>query len=493
MEQTSLKIGINLPSDERLPVMSLQNRSFPMRSTSASSVRSSLPTSAMQTGSEYWTLIRLTAAGQVKREASAIAQRFFHQQFSQFLSEEDLKHVVIQEQLWQVSRDTDSADHDAAELCLRCFISFQIERTCTQLETQFGQNYGFSRSDLFPFVLNDDGRTLIGQSFAGQILQKFDPERGSLTSWTVRLVKHDRSLNAFLLECGLYLISDWAILNDTKLDNLQKIFSKFYQRTAAEIEQAAVLLESYRAVYLRDRLQQRVTGQCSTPTEQQLQEIGKLVQQKTKHPSPLSILVQLQDLAALLRQYRIAARTKKLPTEPPGEYEPSIQSDESEKDQEDFLRSYRQGFRTCLEQALAHVIEDKLQQKKPQKAQDFIIALRLFHCQGLPMGEIAKQVGLKAQFQVSRLLKLDEFRSDVRQRLLKSLRDWVLDKAEEYVHPDQLQELDSKVELALSEQVEAVMQDAARQAKTPKAYASGTLFSRSVCRYLDDKNFDLNH
>jgi hypothetical protein len=48
--------------------------------------------------------------------------------------------------------------------------------------------------------------------------------------------------NAFLLEHEVYLVSDWAILNDTSSKQLQRIFSQFHHLTSQEIQQAMQLL-----------------------------------------------------------------------------------------------------------------------------------------------------------------------------------------------------------------------------------------------------------
>jgi hypothetical protein len=86
-------------------------------------------------------------------------------------------------------------------------------------------------------------------------------------------------------------VSNWAILNDTKLKQLERILQEFYHLSQDEIDQAAILLESYHAVYRRDRLQwrrlQMASGQtkieqpCLPPSESQLQEIARRVNIKS--------------------------------------------------------------------------------------------------------------------------------------------------------------------------------------------------------------------
>ena len=89
----------------------------------------------------------------------------------------------------------------------------------------------------------------------------------------------------------------------------------FHNLTLTEIEQASFLLESYHAIYRQDRLKQRLKfkGKCPSPSSEQLERIAQLLQQKTKVVlSVENTLSQLQELAELLRQYRIYVRSGKL-------------------------------------------------------------------------------------------------------------------------------------------------------------------------------------
>jgi hypothetical protein len=118
----------------------------------------------------------------------------------------------------------------------------------------------------------------------------------------------------------VYPISDWAILNDTKSKQLERILAEFHHLSESEITLACVLLESYHAVYRRDRLRQRrnqvTSGQarmkqpCAPPTPNQLQEIVLLFNaQATLNLRAEEIANQLQDLAKRLREYRRYVRT----------------------------------------------------------------------------------------------------------------------------------------------------------------------------------------
>ena len=445
----------------------------------------------------YWQIVRLDSSGKTRTDALPTAQTYFEQNYLS-VEESDIADRAIAKALWQVM-----TQEAAAFLCLRCNISHQIFQVCLHLERQFGNNYGFSLTDLLPYVLDDDGRSAHStyQPLSYQILQKFDPDRSSLSTWTAKLVKQHRELNTFLLQHGIYLLSDWAILNDTNAKKLQRVLSDFHHLTATEISSAIALLESYHAVYRQERLRQRQqgqsSGQCPPPTTEQLQQIAQRVQ-PAKAIAPDIILNRLQALAQRLRQHRLYVRGNLATTSIDDPHaKPVIEaislSENSEQDDEiskqtKFLQNYRQQMLAALDRSFEQAIAIRLQgksSKAQQKAKIFVIALQLFHCQGMTMGEIATQVGLKAQFEVTRLLKLKEFRTDVRHYLLQDLQRKVRDLATDHIHLERLRNLDSAIAEALTEQVDQLMRDAESDAKTAKSYTTETLFSRRLCEYLD--------
>jgi hypothetical protein len=110
-------------------------------------------------------------------------------------------------------------------------------------------------------------------------------------------------------------LSDWAILNDTKSKQLERILTEFYRLSKSEIYQACSLLESYHAVYRRNRLEQRrsqlassqgrIKVACLPPTPTQLHEIAQRVNAKASLKLQAEqVRIQLQDLAERLRRYR---------------------------------------------------------------------------------------------------------------------------------------------------------------------------------------------
>lgn len=104
------------------------------------------------------------------------------------------------------------------------------------------------------------------------------------------------------------------------------------------------------------------------------------------------------------------------------------------------------------------------------------------------MGEIAPQIGLQAQFQVTRLMKLKEFRANVRTRLLQLLLDRVLDQATRYTDPTHLQTLNHSLKAVLEEEVSTLLQQAETEAAVAKQRPLTSLFARRLCHYLDIRN-----
>ncbi len=475
----------------------------------------------LQNITKYWTLVSIDVTGKCKIEEIAPAKAFFLASFPEFLQESEVPDTLIQCQLWYWMREATPEVCVVAESCLKCFISHQIKRTCQHLAAQFGAKHGFMYYDLLPFVLDDDGRRVSRdkgkfastpyQSLQHNILQSFNPEQSSLSTWTSRMVKHHRELNAFLLEHGVYLVSDWAILNDTNSKQLQRIFSQFHHLTSWEIQQATQLLKSYHAVYRTQRLQQRragIKGRCQPPTTEQLCQIQELLStQTTRRLSPKTVMTQLQVMASRLREYRIHVRGGSLPTESidtavngdlvnPILFRDLVDLRYTSDAQTEFLNSYRQQFLSCLDEAIAFVTEEqvrKLQDKDALKAQKFITALQLFYCQGLSMGEIASSLNLQAQFHVSRLLKLKSFRADIQQQFFLRLRDRVINEAKAYTDLERLQALKGQIEEALDEQITKVFQDAAKEASTATNTRNQTLnnslFTERLCRYLNLNRF----
>lgn len=459
---------------------------------------------------EYWTLVRLNSTGNRELQEIDGAKNFFNDFLAHLPRESQESDASIQKQLLEFSQTNSSQSSLFAQRCLLCFISWQIEKVCFSLEQQFGNFHGFTCYDLFPYVLDDDGSLqspTTYQCLSREILQSFEPEKSTLSTWTSRKVRQNKGLNKYLLECGLYLVSDWAILNDTKPQQLENILGNFHSLTKLEIQQFQQLLSAYHKVYRAERFCQRTHHQskkkCQPPTTQQLQEITEVLQTKGIYSlSTITVMQKLQNLATQLRNYRIHVRGASFPTESLDEQLnenftlieqiPSQNAENliTENDEtEDFLKTYRAQLLNCLDNALNTVIQSrmkKLQKKDIDKANKFAIALRLFHCERLSMSNIAKQLGLRAQDAVARLLKLKEFRADVRQEILVKLKQQVIELAQKYSNPTSLTNLEAQITEALNEQIGNIISQAELEASTMQINCAVSSFSDRLCKELDN-------
>ncbi|MEO1299916.1 MAG: hypothetical protein AAFW75_29925, partial [Cyanobacteria bacterium J06636_16] len=384
----------------------------------------------MSAVSHYWHLQRLDSTGQCRRQPFEAARTWLQSQDTEFrpeVSEDDRALQAYLLACWRQAPEPTAI----ALLCLRCFVSHAIRQACLQLVSQFGEYYQFRGADLFPFVLDDDGKPIDRYRPLGvHIIETFTPGKTSLESWATHLARNQSDLNQFLIERGLYRVSDWAILNDTAPSQLVKILGEFHALTSSEIMSAQSLLDRYHQVYRRDRFQQRQSGKggrCRQPSEDQLREISP-------EAVPQAVLADLKQLAYWLRQYRIHARGGTPLAESLDALEnPDVAAPpttEADAQQIDFLQNYRDQVNAALAEAMTQTLQaycEKLRRKKVPKDQDFLQALALFHCEGQGMKAIAPQVGLTTQVQVTRLMNLKRLRADVRSSLLADLQRRVQD------------------------------------------------------------------
>lgn len=428
------------------------------------------------------------------------------QEFGDLSTDTEVDDFPIQQHLVTLLREQDRPE---AGISLRCYISHQIAATCKGLAAKFGTEYGFTRTDLYPLVLTDfidtrpdrspDRREY--RSLGQEILDKFDPTHARLSTWTARLVNSHPELKKFLLEHGIYLISDWAILNDTTPSQLPQILLDYHTVTAAELKIATQLLTQYRAIYRRDRLQKGTKSRCEEPSPAQLQQIAaQLEGEDGLSLSPTQILNHLHKLASQLRQYRIAVRGGRSALNSSldasniqrqaDEYQlDNLSPDNDSADREAaFLSTYRPHFKQALDTAIAEILDRRIEQISRKKGGDrtsYLTGLNLFHCTGQSMSEIASAIGLEAQYQVSRLLKLKDLRTDIRHRMLQILEPIVRAQAMEYVEPDCLQDLDRALETALAERVDALMQQT--ELNIAQNCVADSFFAKRICQYLTNR------
>ncbi len=414
---------------------------------------------------QYWQMVVLNSKGQVNLIMLPMARDFIQSLcFSQSMAEVDLDRwlqdqllILIQNSLAEQTPQKKAL----AELCLRCRISHQIRRVCTHLIRRFDLANRVEVCELYRFVLDDRGELhATYRSTAQKILKKYGPGVGmGLLAWTNLLIQRNKEINHFLIEQGIYRISDWAILNDTSLGHLEQILHRFYGQSQAEIEDAKILLSRYHVVYRSLRLQRltvpRKTTLCPPPTISQLQQIDPTL-------TPNGVLMQLRSLATQVRQYRIAARGGPMPQRVIEictiEQHLEQEAGESDTEQQQFLEAFRARFEQALDRAIAQTLEawvQRLGQRHPTKALLFMQVLTLFYGEGLSMAAIATQLpSLKSPSNVSRLLNLKSLRLEISQVWLVQMQAGLKQLAAPYLILERRPDMTPEARAAVEEQLD---------------------------------------
>ncbi|MGG6263063.1 hypothetical protein ACQ4M3_07265 [Leptolyngbya sp. AN03gr2] len=426
---------------------------------------------------KYWTLVRIKPAGGYQAEKCEIAHHYIEQNYAEVTESNQLQQLLVRDY---------QAGSTEAELCLRCFISHCTLEEASSIARQFGDYYQFNQFDVLCYVLDDDG-TLNRQyhPLSQKILNSYNPAIASLNTWATRLVRQHSELNQFLKQQGLYLKSDWAILNSTTTKRLGQILRDRFYWSANAIQTAMLYLQSYHAVYLSDRISEGSQGRCKEPTPEQLKRIADQLQTKLNQPiSSTQVLKQLLAIAQCLRQHRLNRYETESIDEKPIQAEQLTVSKNESDPAEEFLYYYRAQFIQCLNAALEAVIRDYTSRLKDQKANQFRVALHLLYCQRITMTQIAEQLDLKRQDNVARLLKLKTLRADVGLHILTQLKHDISAIAQNFTDPERLSRFAESIDEALRDQVDALLEKDAQQSKTPKAYQKDNLFAEQLCALL---------
>ena len=287
--------------------------------------------------SRYWTICiianPIAPNGRLTRgytdKPLTLVKNFFAKYFPQESSQKTLSketHKNIQVHLWKMFHD-DSLDiytRALAGLCLRCYISHAIAKTCkiianSNLATDTRKP--FTYHDLLPYVLNDDGKTLIILDRDGktpeivnengstqpavpnqvnyqsvEILRTYNPnlpKTESLDNWAIRRTQQNKELKNFLLEYRVRVPNDWSLL----CKDIPNSLKSHLQNGDDEI------LEVFHQVYRRDRRFYGQIGKCTNPTIKQLQEmLCSLREQNITLNSHEELIGRLRYIADILRQ-----------------------------------------------------------------------------------------------------------------------------------------------------------------------------------------------
>jgi hypothetical protein len=450
--------------------------------------------------SKYWTILLLDSAGRTRPRELHNVKTFLEEEYSVYLKEDGAPSED------ELIRSLLPLPNPEAQLVLRCLISHQIAIACQSLVNQFGQFYGFTLADLLPLVLDDDGKPWTTQGtykiLAQQVLDRFDPSAGKLATWVTRLVRQHPAVSACLLDHGLYLVSDWAILNDTKPDQLYRIWTQHYNLSPQEAEQACCLLESFRLVYTPER---RPGSRCKDPTPDQLDRIAQTLSTALARPTTTpEMQKQLTQLCKRLRAYRILARGGQIRglsvddaqtlerIQDKVAYERSTDEDSGQRDR--LISACREIFDSALPKSIHSAIAQAHSQflNSPRsdtraKAVLYFPALRLFHGDRISMGEIAPRIGLKRQDDVSRLLNLNHLRTQVRNLVLTQCFGQIkpILQTQGGLTCAQIDRAVEAIEALFAEQIDPILQEEEQRTRTPKAFDRPTRFAQAICDELD--------
>lgn len=149
---------------------------------------------------------------------------------------------------------------DGALLCLRCRVSHPLEQKLLALHRQFSRSHDLDLIALAGYGLEDDGRLLSHNElshhpasplspFTAEVVCTYQPGHGAgLPHWArIKLQAHN-GLKAYLRECGVLLISTWALLADTSPRRLREAI-QLCGVSGLTLDSALALHAAYCAAY----------------------------------------------------------------------------------------------------------------------------------------------------------------------------------------------------------------------------------------------------
>lgn len=468
----------------------------------------------MEASSRYWTICQISLTQErtgYQRRSLPLAQEFFQSQFSDSpVAERSIQTTLMSHfQAQQVA----STQRAQAGLCLRCKVSYPILKACQNLDNLFSGDKLFTYRDLLPFVLNDDGKTLIildndGKTqlavddsgntqpksfnpFTVEVLRTFKSHASSMSldNWAFLQTKQHSELRAFLSEFGFQTLSDWALLNRVRPKQLEQLSDRDRQ-----------LVEVFHAVYRRDRRQQQQVGRCGDPNELQLTEMENLLQQRGILLNSQALIKALKQVAKQLRQLDVWQSREPLEVQnlETGSYElrtdlPADSINELDAEQQEFLELLQQQLSLILERAIEQSIQAQIAQLKKSKkyapfASCLISGLRLYYCDGLSLREIGPQLGMSSWDQTRRILNPGELLSNTRLQTVQQLLELILEKAHAQgfasmpPEPSYLKTLTEQIEAFVDAEIFAA---AAAEIKAGKNRLMDSLYAQHLKHYVE--------
>ncbi|MBR8840650.1 MAG: hypothetical protein DSM106950_43410 [Stigonema ocellatum SAG 48.90 = DSM 106950] len=472
----------------------------------------------MSASSRYWNIWRISPARErvgYKYCLVPTAQEFVQTQAANSQNE-DIQAKLL-DYFHNKKTDVDAKIRSLAGLCLRCYVSDPILKACQKIDNLFGGEKCFTYHDLLPFVLNDDGKTLVildsdrknqlilddnGEAkttaykfFSVRVLQTFNADSQSsmsLDNWAYLQTKQNSELKDFLSEFGFQHLSDWALLNRVRPKELERLSQR-----------SRHLVEVFHAVYRRDRLQHRSKGgtKCPDPATVQLQEMLRRLQKRNVIINTTVMLMkELKQVAMQLRQYDIWSYRQPLEIQNPdtGIYTsradvPQDSPNELDMDQQELLESFHPRLSLALTSAIQQEIQLRITGLQKSKrygiyAQQYIPALQLYYCQGMSLKDIAPKLGMTSWDQARRVLNPGELLSKVRTVTQEQLLDSILKAAEQKgltqlpPEPEYLKTLALEIETFTDTEI---FTQAAEEIRAGKNRSMNSVYAQELRLYLE--------
>jgi hypothetical protein len=452
--------------------------------------------------SKYWIWVRVVGLSRCESIELNEVKAFFLQEFPQFSPSDDVSDREIQRQLMLWLCDDDNR-RQMAELCLRCFVSSQLRDISIRLEGKFGKTHDLTSNHILLLVL-DKSRSMKEipnssniSTLMNRILETFDAEKSNLSTWTIRIFKSNKEVKQLLLHHRIEQVTDWMILSYITPVKLEKIL-KNNCCSVEEIQQSLQLIDAYHQIYRSQLLQTRQAGTKSRypdPTEEQLRQIAeKLFSNCRNYPLDFlqDVRSKLQNIAHFIREERIRVRQGITSVNSQDSWDNIHEKNHNnQQEQSEFSGLYNSSFDKCFTGAVKKVVEARItyfQAKRTAKSQkklkNFVEALHLFHCEGVPMKEIAPRLNLIDQPSVSRLLELKGLRNDIGRNTSFCLKQCILKLIQSQFDDDLPPDWELKVQDFLDKEIQTVIQEAEQEARNGKRQTMNSKMARTICEYI---------
>jgi hypothetical protein len=474
----------------------------------------------MGLSSRYWNMWRINPGSDRHGYQSCLvppAQEFFADTFQHPTDQDEQSrdpsaqnknyHTELMPRFQQSGLD--AIARAKAGLCLRCYVSRPILNACRKIDSLFGTQKCFTYQDLLPFVLNDDGETLIlldddsktqfvldgngkprpteYKFFSMEILQTFKPDAQtslSLDNWVYLQTKQNSEIKTFLAEFGFKNLSDWALLNRARKTQLEQLS-----------ERDRHLVEAFHSVYRRDRRKNNAAAKCPDPSRDQLDEmLTRLQTHDVVIENPAQLMAALKQVASQLRQYDIWSSREPLEIYNPDNSDytprsdlPHESYDAQELEQQELLAFFQEQLKTALAQAIEKGIGDRIAALEKSKyapfAEKFIPGLQQYYVEGLSLKEIAPQLGMTSWDQARRILNPGDLLNTVRTLTLQQMLEGVLDKAQQMgltqipPEPDYLNTLMAHIEAFADAEI---FREAAEEIRSGKNRSMQSVYAHSL-------------